>query len=405
MALKKIRVEHLREGMHIHEFCGSWMEHPFWRSNFLLKDPEDLRRIRQSGITEIWIDTGKGCDLEVGESPAAINAAVDQLLGQAIIFSDMPAPVDLADEVQRAAKLCEKSRRAVIAMFHHVRMGRAVDAKAAGELVDEISASVHRNPDALVSLARLKSADDYTYMHSVAVCALMVALSRQLGLDEADTREAGLAGLLHDIGKALTPSHILNKPGKLTDEEFEIMRRHPLDGHKLLEEGRAVGDVVLDVCLHHHEKVDGSGYPHRMKSEEISLFARMGAVCDVYDAITSDRPYKAGWNPGEALRKMAEWSKGHFDESIFRAFVKTIGIYPVGSLVRLSSGRLGVVTEQISDSLTKPKVRVFFSTRSKAYIKPELLDLSRPRCLESIVGCESANRWGIGNLEQFWRIA
>ena len=270
------------------------------------------------------------------------------------------------------------------------------------ELVDEISSSVMRNPGALISLARLKTADDYTYMHSVAVCALMVALARTLSLDDKQTRDAGMSGLLHDLGKALIPMEVLNKPGKLTDEEFNIVKSHPVEGHRMLVEGGTVSGVPLDVCLHHHEKIDGSGYPHRLKDEDISLFAKMGAVCDVYDAITSNRPYKAGWDPAESIRKMTEWCNGHFDTRIFQAFVKSIGIYPVGSLVRLSSGRLAVVTEQSEHSLLTPCIKVFFSTKSMTYIQPETLDLSRSGVSEKIVAREDPEKWGIKNLDQLW---
>jgi HD-GYP domain-containing protein (c-di-GMP phosphodiesterase class II) len=211
-----------------------------------------------------------------------------------------------------------------------------------------------------------------------------------------------MAGLLHDLGKAVMPMEVLNKPGKLTDEEFRIIKSHPVEGHRMLVEGGAVGAIPLDVCLHHHEKVDGSGYPKGLKDAEISLHAKMGAVCDVYDAITSNRPYKAGWDPAESIRKMTEWSKGHFDERVFQAFVKSIGIYPVGSLVRLSSGRLGVVVEQSDKSLLAPRVKVFFSTKSLTYVPPELIDPSRPGTAEKIAGREEAAKWGIKDLDRFW---
>jgi putative nucleotidyltransferase with HDIG domain len=287
-------------------------------------------------------------------------------------------------------------------MFQEVRMGKAIDQEAASALVDEISNSVMRNPGALISLARLRDADDYTYMHSVAVCALMVALARQLGLDDKATREAGMAGLLHDLGKALMPMEVLNKPGKLTDEEFRIIKSHPVEGHKLLVEGGAVSEITLDVCLHHHEKVDGSGYPKGLKGDQISLHAKMGAVCDVYDAITSNRPYKSGWDPAESIRKMAEWSKGHFDARVFQAFVKSIGIYPIGSLVRLDSGRLGIVIDQTEQSLLTPKVRVFFSTKSNTHIPPEVVDLSSVSCPEKVVSREDPEKWGFKDLDKMW---
>jgi HD-GYP domain-containing protein (c-di-GMP phosphodiesterase class II) len=181
-----------------------------------------------------------------------------------------------------------------------------------------------------------------------------------------------------------------------------MIKRHPGEGHRLLVEGAAVGDIPLDVVLHHHEKVDGSGYPERFKGEEISLYAKMGAVCDVYDAITSNRPYKAGWDPAESIRKMAEWCHGHFDERVFQAFVKCIGIYPIGSLVRLESGRLAVVTEQSGQSLVTPLVKVFFSIRSQTHIPPEIVDLSRAGIKDKIVSRENAATWGLKNIEQLW---
>ena len=163
-----------------------------------------------------------------------------------------------------------------------------------------------------------------------------------------------------------------------------------------------IDPVVLDVCLHHHEKVDGSGYPHGLKDQEISLFAKMGAVCDVYDAITSNRPYKSGWDPAESLRKMAEWASGHFDPRVFQAFVKSMGIYPVGSLVRLSSGRIGVVIEQGPGSLTTPLVKVFFSTKSGMRILPEVLDLSQGSVSDKIVGREDPAKWRFPDLNELW---
>jgi len=398
--LKKIGVEHLKVGMHLHEFCGSWMEHPFWRTKFVISSEKDLELIRSSSIREVWIDVSKGDDVEVGVAKEESEVEIDrQLIRAANLPAALPEKQTLTEEVQRAAKICAKSKEAVVSMFQEARMGKAIEAEQAMPLVEEINNSVARNPGALISLARLKTTDDYTYLHSVAVCALMIALAKQLGLDEKTTHEAGMAGLFHDMGKTMVPNAILNKPGKLTDDEFEVMKTHPAEGHRLLLEGSHISDIVLDVCLHHHEKVEGSGYPDGRQGDSISLYAKMGAVCDVYDAITSDRPYKAGWDPAESLRKMAEWSKGHFDEKIFQAFVKGMGIYPIGSLVRLESGRLGVVIEQSAKSLLTPKVKVFFSTKSQAYIKPEIVDLNHR---DKIAGREDAAKWGIRNLAQFW---
>ena len=403
--LKKISVHQLKVGMHLKEFCGSWMEHPFWRTAFVITDPRDIERILESSIKEVWIDSAKGLDVAPGEtavSEAESEAQVDEELSQAAEVQRETAPVPASAEFVRAAKICAQSKRAVTSMFQEARMGKAVDTIGAQKLVEEITDSVSRNPGALISLARLKTADDYTYMHSVAVCALMIALARQLDLDEELTQRLGIAGLLHDLGKALMPMDVLNKPGKLTDEEFAIIKTHPEEGYKLLLASTGADDIALDVVLHHHEKTDGSGYPKRLKNEEISLHAKMGEVCDVYDAITSNRPYKAGWDPAESLRRMAEWSNGHFDPTVFQAFVKSLGIYPIGSLVKLKSGRLGLVVEQSKKSLLTPCIKVFYSTRSNARIKPEIIDLSRPGCSDKIAGREDPSKWNFPDLNELW---
>ena len=403
--LKKISVKQLTVGMYLKEFCGSWMEHPFWRNSFVITDPKDIERIRASSIQEVWIDCEKGLDVAPDQpaiSEAESDAQVEAELSRVSESQRETAPTSTSEELARAARICAQAKNAVTSMFQEARMGKAIDADNARKLVEEISDSVTRNPGALISLARLKTADDYTYMHSVAVCALMIALGRQLKLEEEVVRKLGIAGLLHDLGKAMMPLEVLNKPGKLTDDEFRIMKSHPKEGYKLLLESSGVDDITFDVVLHHHEKTDGSGYPKGLKDSEISLHAKMGAVCDVYDAITSNRPYKAGWDPAESLRKMAEWANGHFDPSVFQAFVKSLGIYPIGSLVRLASGRLGLVVEQSPKSLLTPRVKIFFSTRSNARIVPEIIDLASPACKEKIASREDPAKWNFPDLNELW---
>ena len=295
-------------------------------------------------------------------------------------------------ELERAREIQARAKRQVTSLFHEARMGKAIDVSAVGPLVEDINASIERNTAALLSLVRLKTADDYTYLHSVAVCALMIALGRKLGLDAAELQQAGMAGLLHDIGKMGVPSEVLNKPDKLTDEEFNVVRRHPTQGWEILKAAGVSDEVTLDVCLHHHERMDGKGYPEKLTGDQLSLFSRMGAVCDVYDAISSTRCYKKAWTPGESIQRMASWRQGHFDEKIFQAFLKTVGIYPTGTLVKLKSGRLGVVMEQTEESLLKPRVKVFFSTKSNGPIKMEVLDMQRSQ--DTIEGMEDPLKWG-----------
>ena len=445
--LKVISTKQVRLGMFIQELKGSWIDHPFWKGAFKLDSAVDLKKLQNSIIKEIVIDTSKGLDVEnvskitpttSVQTPAKglassakrvvndkknafadiedldtleLGAIIDPPSLLAIENPSDAAPlanperqrakISASAEREQAKRVINDSKKAVATMFDDARMGKAVSVGAAMQMVDDIAASVDRNLGALISLVRLKNKDEYTYMHSVAVCALMVALAKELGLSESEIRQAGLAGLLHDIGKAGIPSDVLNKPGALTDEEFSLVKLHPERGHQLLMQANILDEVVVDVCLHHHEKVNGMGYPHQLQADEISLFAKMGAVCDVYDAITSNRPYKAGWEPGISMQRMAQW-EGHFDDTIFKAFVKSVGIYPIGSMVKLKSGRLAVVIDQSQKSLLMPLIKVFFSTKLNLRIKVELIDLSNPFEQDTIVGHEDPISWGIHDINEIW---
>jgi len=406
--LKRIPTQQVQLGMYLQAMEGSWLSHPFWKTKFLLREQADLDALKRSGVPMVWIDVAQGSDVatELLVTEAA-PAAAHETVHEAPAPTRVPEPsssarVSLDGELARATQLVNRSRQAIISLFNEVRLGKLVNSEQCLPLVDELAQSVARNPSALISLARLKTRDDYTYMHSVAVCALMVGLARQLGLNEQQTREAGLAGLLHDIGKMMMPLDILNKPGQLTDAEFQVMRSHPVRGYQALKEGGTVSQAALDVCLHHHEKMDGSGYPEKLKGEQISLLARMGAVCDVYDAITSTRPYNGAWDPAGSIQRMAQWT-GHFDQQIFQAFVKSVGIYPVGTLVKLQSGRLAVVVDQSPSTLVSPMVRIFYSTKSKLPVPVQLLDLSRADSGDRIVGRELAQDWGFTHLDELWR--
>lgn len=405
--LKTIAIKEVRLGMYIHELKGPWMDHPFWRTKFVLTDPVDLQKLRASSLKEVVIDASQGLDVAV-EPDTADRQLTDKEM--AMLELDGPViadnagdgklkPATLEAEREQAAKIIASSRRAIESMFKDLRMGKAIEAEAVMPLVEEISASVTRNVHALISLVRLKTVDDYTYMHSVAVCALMTALAKELKLSEAEVKQAGLAGLMHDMGKAGIPQQILNKPGSLTDSEFDVIRTHPKLGHDMLVKANISDTVTLDVCLHHHEKMDGSGYPEHLSGDQMTIFAKMGAICDVYDAVTSTRAYKPAWEPGMALKRMASWS-GHFDPEVFKAFVKSLGIYPIGTVVMLKSGRLAVVVKQTPDSLLKPVVKAFFSTKSKIHIPVIELDLSKG--MDEIIGNESAATWGVGNIDHLW---
>lgn len=393
--LKKINVKDVKPGMYLQEICGSWMEHPFWKKSFELTDPKDVKTLQECGIHEVWIDTDKGLDIDLAvlaESEAEANQKINNNLQKAIPTVKPVPHISMEEEVTQARKIHSKAAQAVTSMFQEARMGKALQLAEIVTLVDDISMSIARNPEAFLSLSRLKNKDNYTYLHSVAVCALMIALGKQMNLDQSLMKDLGMAGLMHDVGKMMIPDDILNKPDRLSDEEFTVVKNHPLQGWEILKGSEGVCGMALDVCLHHHERVDGTGYPHKLSGETLSIFARMGAVCDVYDAITSNRCYKIGWEPAEAIRKMAEWQEGQFDHTVFQAFVKTIGIYPSGTLVKLKSTRLAVVIQQSEKSLLTPVVKIFFSTKANAPLQPEIIDLTQST--DSILNAEDPLKWG-----------
>lgn len=423
---ERIRVDRLEIGMYVDSLCGKWTDHPFWRTRFLIRNERELASLRASGVAECWIDPSKGVarggapaataspDARDGACEAAVEAAVETAqeetargatrgeAGRHGVSAGAPgARVRYEEEVERAAVVCAQAARATQSLFREVRLGRAIELDRCAEVAQQISESATRHPAALVSLARVRTHHTYTFMHSVAVCALMTSLARQLGLDEAATRDAALAGLLHDIGKAGIGREILDKPGRLTDEEGAAMKRHPELGHGMLKGNAATNEVVLRACLHHHERFDGEGYPGRLVGEAIPYAARMNAICDVYDAITSLRAYKQPWDPAESIAKMAAWSKaGQFDPAVFRAFVDMLGIYPVGSLVRMKSERLAVVVDQNPKFPAQPCVKVFWSARNSVPVRVERIDLSGPGVVDRIVARESNAQWVFRHLPE-----
>lgn len=401
--LKQVPVSQVRLGMFIHQLQGtSWINHPFWKTSFVLTDPADLQRLQLSAVTHVVIDVSQGEDVQAPapqvEQPPMTTAP------ERPRASSARSLVRFEAELAQAAALKQRAKEEMVSLFEEARLGKAVTPEQVGPLVDDISSSVLRNPDAFVSLARLRNKDDYTFLHSVTVCALMVSLGRHLGMADAQLRDAGMAGLLHDVGKAMIPLEVLNKPGRLTDEEFDVVKGHARHGFELLvDDHTPTAKWARDVALHHHERFDGKGYPDGLAGEQISLLARMGAVCDVYDAITSNRPYKSGWDAGDSIRLMARWAKeGQFDMSVFQAFVKTVGIYPTGTLVQLQSGYLGVVLEQAHGSTLKPRVRVIMRVAGKRFVTPHVVDLADPHTSDKIVSKELPENWGIGDLSMWW---
>ncbi|WP_454457730.1 HD-GYP domain-containing protein [Thauera phenylacetica] len=386
--IKLIPVARLRPGMYVHDLHCGWLQHDFVRNRFLVAGPEDVARIRALGVPEVSIDTERGLDPDAApEAPAAAAASL----------ADPPPPaVHTASKVagtqERARTLHREANEIVRNLLADVRLGRQIEIEKVEPLVARIVDSIFTSADALLPLARLKQHDSYTFQHSVSVCALMTAFARTLGLPRDTIREIAIGALLHDVGKARIPDEILNKPGKLTEAEFERMKSHVVQSKLILMATPGISPIALEVAAQHHERFDGSGYPNRLAGEAISLYGRMAAIVDVYDAITSERVYHKGMPPTEALRKLLEWSSNHFEPRLVQAFIRSVGIYPTGALVRLESKRLAVVQAQHADKPTLPRVKVIFHTAGH-YLQPEDLDLRRSQ--DRIVAHEDFAAWNI----------
>ncbi|MDQ8020462.1 MAG: HD-GYP domain-containing protein [Moraxellaceae bacterium] len=397
--IKKIPVSALRVGMYVQELDCDWLTHPFLRSSFKVSDEKQIAKIVDTGIHHVYIDTERGLDAPDAPTEAEVRESLQQEIIK--LAQDAPAPVirvSTAEEMARATAVKSRAQALVRNVMADARLGRAVEVEQAEGIVEQITNSILRNGGALVGLLTIKNKDDYTFLHCVSVCALLVAFARSVGLDDATTHLVGMGGLLHDTGKALVPDHILNKPGRLTDAEFDVIKRHPRDGYDILSKTPEVGGIPLDITLHHHERMDGKGYPDGLPPEKIQQVVRMAAIADVYDAITADRCYHRGIPATDALRKLHEWSAHHFDPTLVQAFIRCVGIYPVGTLVRLESGRLGVVLQQNEKNLLQPLLKIVFSTKSNAPVEPYELDLSRGMGFggaDSIVAHEDPKKWGI----------
>lgn len=398
---KSILRDQVRIGMFIHRFEGSWFKHPFWRGRFLLVDADDMTAIAQSGIERLIIDTSKGLDVDEPASlkPSGIIAPVTTTPSRSTNSATVkPARAIRQDDGRErarieASRVADRSKKVMREIFDAARLGKAGQCAAVTAVVADVTTMIEKNRQAFLKVLRLKSKDEYTYLHSVAVCALMINLGRQIKLDEATIADLGTAGLLHDIGKMLVPDALLNKAGRLTDAEFSLMRTHAERGFELLKDIDAVPELALDVCRHHHEKIDGSGYPENLSGSEISLAARMGAICDVYDALTSNRAYKEAWTPVEAITRMQSWD-GHFDPALLFSFMQSIDTYPVGLIVQLRSNRIGVVLDN-GRRASRPKVLAFYSTREEAWIDNEIVMIGETLSRDAILANVDPADWGI----------
>lgn len=392
--IKQIRTDQLKPGMYIHDLNCGWLDHPFISNAFHVRDQATVDKIINLGIRELYIDTIRGADVWEARSQQEVNADLERRLQEiAKKQPEKPVVTELKDETARARRLHGEANKIIRHMMEDIRLGQQVQVDRVEPLVEGMVDSIFRNQDALLPLARLKRHDDYTFQHSVSVCALLVAFGRGMKLPREAIKEMAMGGLLHDVGKARIPDNILNKPAKLSDDEFSRMQSHVTQGVVLLQQADGVSDIAMRVAAEHHERFDGTGYPDKLAGEKISVYGQMAAIVDVYDAISSERVYHKGMPPTQALKKLLEWSSHHFDPQLVQAFIRAIGIYPTGTLVQLESKRLGVVVEQNEGNLLEPVVRVFYHAGKLHYIPPETLNLAKMQ--DRIASFENYEKWKI----------
>lgn len=384
----KVFVEDLKMGMYISELDHPWIESPFMFQGFSISNDEELVQVKAT-CQYVYVDTEK--------SPYDVAARLQNLSGhtkqQPIKKKKRkPTKIDFTDtttlnrtnfdksafteNLVKARKARDKTRGYIDDMLAQAKMGKIIDTHSAKTLVAELANNIVENLDASMWLTQLKSRDEYTAIHSLNVCVLSLTFGRSLGLSIHELEELGLGALLHDIGKMQVPLEILNKPGRLTTEEFEIMKSHPAKGYEMLLQDKTLSPEVLNIVRSHHERLNGQGYPDKLADTNISYFTRIVTIVDVYDAVTSDRVYHDGMTPHEALKKLYEWMPDNFDTELMQAFIKTIGIYPVGSVVELKTGHIGIVVRLNETHRLKPVVMLVLNRHKEYYPRRKLVNLA-----------------------------
>jgi HD-GYP domain-containing protein (c-di-GMP phosphodiesterase class II) len=379
---KKIDTNQIEIGMYVSEVDRPWRETPFLFQGFEIKDEEDIKEL-QKICSYVIIDTDEGRDVD-----DKLKWRIDPLLAtdtgeEKKKKKKKKAPeggyekkTDLFEEMPKAREAERKTRNVIQTIMTDVRLGRSVDTSAAKEVVGELTESIVRNPDAMMCLSMLKEADEYTALHSLRVCILAVAFGRELGYPIDRLEQLGTGALLHDLGKLKIPLDILNKPGRLTTEEFDVIKSHVPLGVQVLEASKGgITDTAIDVARYHHERIDGSGYVSGRGKEDIPEFGRIGGIVDCYDAITSDRIYKKGISAYDALKKMYEWRDSAFDSDLVEKFIQCMGIYPIGSLVEMNTGSIGVVATINRERRLRPKVVLVLTADKKPFEKPKVIDM------------------------------
>ncbi|WP_309044612.1 HD-GYP domain-containing protein [Marinobacter sediminicola] len=376
--IKRIPVSALTVGMYITDLNNDWIPHNTQRRRGVIKRDETIEKIRKMGVQFVYIDVQKGKDSQDSETATEVDSRNEAALQKAGEQKPGIKPrVPLSEEMVHALGVHTEAQGLVDSFMKNAKLGTPVDVAPIHKLAGELQNSVTRNANALGCLGRIREKDNYLLEHSVNLSVLMTIFGQYRKLSADVMHQIVMGALLHDLGKVLTPDEVLHKPGRLSPQEFEVMKLHARHSRDILSATEGIGQLTVITAAQHHERMDGSGYPEGLKGDEISVYGRMVAIADVYDAITADRVYHKGMTPSQGLKKLLEWSGSHLDPTLVKQFIRCLGLYPVGSLVLLDSGRLGVVVEINEQDQRLPVVRVMYHTKFRMPITVTTIDLSK----------------------------
>lgn len=344
----KIHVSELKIGMFVSELDRPWLETPFLMQGFVVETLDDIDTIAEYS-QHVWVDA-----VTVEWVPPEERALLKDQSKKVTYINK----VDAKAEHTAAIDTYKSARRITRTLLDDIRLGGVINTEQAKSTVKECVHSILRNPDALLWMSKIRSQDEYTAEHCLNVCILAIAFGRHLGMSEADLEKLGLCGLLHDVGKMRVQPEVLHKPGALNDKELASMRAHATHGRNLLMSSPGIPNSTIDVAYSHHEKVDGSGYPRGLKSAGISELAKIIAIVDAYDAMTADRCYSPSIPSTEALKIIFKDRNTHFDDRLALEFIKSVGLYPPGTIVELVNGLVGIVFETNTKYRHLPKMIV-----------------------------------------------
>lgn len=372
--IKKVSLEQLKVGMYVTQVDEIRAAGAHLKAQGLITREDTIERFRQQGMLECFIDTAKGDDCPHGVPLEQLRKASQA--GYPVCDEDFPVPKKTYEEERdNAVSVRNKALMLVSDVMHDVKMGRSINREAIDAIALDITESLVNNQNALLSLMYMGEKDEYLLEHSMNVAVLMGVLARSLGYRGEELHHLVLGAFVHDVGKVRVPESILHKPGKLELAEWEEMKRHVDYGIEALQSIEGLPEIAMAICAEHHERLDGTGYPFRKPAAQISRQGRMGAVVDVYDAITSDRVYHKGLEPNVALKKMLEWTGSHLDKELVYQLIRCVGVYPAGSLVQLSSGHVAVVLEVCSRQPAQPRVKLIYDGKRQQRINGKVISL------------------------------